>query len=185
MKIFEYLDLMREHLKEQDWDETESKYRELAVKMCGEKLAGRIAKVDLSEYQDALCESLSKAVEQAENLTAKAVYFEYDIDNDWQGVFLICPDYLPESEEDDDWACEWDDEVEGPSLTPFAKIYKKYGAYGDDEKGNGVTLFLIARTVCTFARCVDQLASTQVAICIGFHDQDPIWRILDIDNDEE
>ena len=184
MNIFDYLDQMYEDVKSEDWDAIEAKYKELAKKLSKGKTAQKIAKINLTKFRETLAKKLSEAVETAENISAAAVYFKYDIDNDWQSCFFICPDYHPESEEDDDWACEWEEEVEGPKLPNFSKIYHKYSGDGDDASGNGITLYLIARTVCTFGRCVEDIPPTPVAICIGFHDQDPIWRILDKKEEE-
>jgi len=180
MNIYDYLDRMNEDLQIGDWDRVEAKYRELAQGVSDKKLVSRIEKIDMTEYKKSLYEAMREAIELAESQSAQAIYFEYDVDNNWTGHFCICPEYFPETEEDDDWASEWEEEVPGPTLGEFAKIYHDYGGLGDDASKNGITLYLIARTVCTFCRCVDDLPPTRLAICIAFHDQDPIWRIKEI-----
>lgn len=179
MKIYDYLDQIYEDLKENEWDSVEAKYRELALKFSGEKVTKRIGQIDLSEFQKSLYESLMESLDIAVTISAQAIYFEYDIENGWKGHFLICPEYYPESEEDEDWASEWEEEVEAPELTEFAKIYHEYGGYNDDDSRVGTTLYLITRLVCTFGRCVDGLTRNHKAICIGFPEQYPLWRIVE------
>ena len=177
MNIYDYLDRMYEDLQESNWDRVEAKYRELAESLSDKKAVNRIEKIDLAEYKKLLYEGLREAVELAESESAHAIFFEYDMDNNWTGHFCICPEYFPETEEDDDWASEWEEEVAGPDLLDFARIHHDHGGLGDNESQNGITLYLIARTVCTFGHCVDDLPPTHLAICIAFHDQEPIWRI--------
>lgn len=183
MKIFDHLEEMYEFLRENDWDDLEAEYRERAEKWSGKKVADKIHSVKLKSYANKLEDALTRAVETAESLPAKAVYFEYDIDNDWKSYFYICPEYYPENEEEEEWAGEWEERIKGPSLPAFAKIYDKNGGHGDDDSGNGVTLYLISRTVAALGRALDDIPSTSLAVCIGYHDQEPIWRLQE--NEEE
>ena len=184
MNIFTYLEKMYEEVKEHDWEELELKYRRLALSWSRKDVVRQIDDVDMSDYEKDLMKSLSEAVETADKTSAGAIYFEYDMDNNWQGNFFVCPEYQSEEEEDDDWASEWDKEVEGPDLPAFTAIYAEFGGYEDKKSSMGVTLCLIARTVSVFGRCVDNLPEHPFAICIGFHDQDPIWRIREVDEEE-
>ena len=184
MIIFDYLDQLYEDIKESDWETVETKYRDLALKWSKKNVVKKISDTNLTSYKKTITEKLAEAVDLAESISAKAIYFEYDMDNNWRGYFLITPGYFNENEGDEDWACEWEEELDGPELPQFAKIYKKYGGYGKDDAGNGTTLYLIARTVCAFGQCVENIPPTSLAICIGFHDQDPIWRILDAEIEE-
>ncbi len=177
------LDEMKQDLEELDFDALEEKYRRLATEEAGARVARQIADTNLSVYQTELADALQQAVEAAEDSGAEAVYFEYDMDNDWAGCFFVCPDYQPESASDDEWACEYDDEVEGPQLTAFARIYAKHGGFGDDGARSAVTSYLVARTIAALGRCVAR-QRPGVAVCAGFHDQDPIWRLKEA-NDED
>jgi hypothetical protein len=179
MNIYDYLDQIYEDLNENEWDTVEAKYKELALKCAGDKITNRIAQIDLSEYQKTLYECLLESMDIAEATSAQAIFFEYDIENGWKGRFLICPEYYPESEEDDDWASEWEEEVETRDLGDFATIYCEHGGYNDDDSRVATTLYLITRLVCTFGRCVDGLTRNHMAICIGFPEQDPLWRIVE------
>lgn len=179
MNIYDYLDQIYEDLNENEWDGVEAKYKELGMKCAGEKVTNRIAQIDLGVYQKKLYECLLESMDIAEAISAQAIYFEYDIENDWKGRFLICTEYHAESEEDDDWASEWEGEVETPNLAEFAAIYREHGGYNDNDSRVATTLYLITRLVCTFGRCVDGLSRNHKAICIGFPEQDPLWRIVE------
>lgn len=111
----------------------------------------------------------------ADQNSAAALYFEYDMDNDWQSSFFICNDYTMLSEEDDDWASDWISSVKGPDLKEFAKIYAENG-FDYNEEAIGITLYLIIKTVILFGKVAESI-EINIPICIGFHDQDPIMRI--------
>ena len=182
MKIFDHLDKMYEDICESEWDDVETKYRELTLKLAGTKIVREIDAIDIDDYEKSIMQTLYEAVETAEKASAGAIYFEYDMDNNWQGCFYICPAYYREEEEDEDWATDYDEEIEGPDLPAYADIYNEYGGAGGNKAEIGTTLYLIARTVCAFWRCVEQLPYTPaLAICIGYHGQDYIWRIREME----
>jgi hypothetical protein len=177
METFDQLDELKQDLEILDWDAIEAKYRALAADEAGSKVAKQVAEVDLTAYQSELAECLSQALEAARDSDAEAVYFEYDMDNDWSGWFFVCESYNAEGDCDDEWATEYDEEVEGPSLPAFAKLFSKHGGMGGQGGGASVTAYLVARTVASLGRCVQQTSKNGVAVCMGFHDQDPVWRL--------
>jgi hypothetical protein len=111
-------------------------------------------------------------------LQAKAIYFEYDLDNDWQGCFFICQNYNLQSSGDDEWACDWVDELEGDDLETFGNLYVP--GFDSTEKAKGVNLYLIVRTVSAFGRCCEIHQNNNFAVCIAFHDHDPVMRIYEL-----
>ncbi|MBW2109798.1 MAG: hypothetical protein JRI36_14220 [Deltaproteobacteria bacterium] len=168
---------MTRWIQRQDWTGLESRFQELANELAGVTQADRIAKIDFSKYQKSLSENLHRAIKLASNQEAKALYFEYDLDNDWQSTFFICDEYVPESEGNDDWACEWVEDLAGPKFPVLSEIYLENG-FDRTEVAKGCTLYLIARTVATFGRCLDEYpAPATLAVCVAFHDQDPIFRL--------
>jgi hypothetical protein len=179
MKIFDYLDRMKEDLSENDWEELGIKYRELAEELCGKDIAKKIARVSVKKYEKSLLEGLAKATDLAEDISARAIYFKYDIDDNWHGIFYICPDYNPAEIENDDWIYDWEREIKGPDMSKFAKLYQECRKMDCEKTKNGATLYLIARTISAFGKCVDQSVPRKLAICIGFHDQEQIWRMQD------
>ena len=44
------------------------------------------------------------------------------LDNEWNSQFYVCDDYILLEEEDEDWACDWTDDIEGPCLGELADI---------------------------------------------------------------
>lgn len=173
MEIYDYLDQMQAELLKHSWPEIEAKYYDLCSKLVGKEQAKRIQNINLDLFQSKLKDAFSTSLHIANQNSAEAIYFEYNMDNDWNSTFFICDEYTKLSEGDDDWASEWISEVEGPDLKEFAQIYTENG-FDNNEKALGTTLYLIARTVVTFKKIIETI---HIQICIGFHDQDPIMRI--------
>ncbi len=193
MRIEDQLEEMRSYIANNDWDGLEKNARKRAEKLAGKELAAAVAKVDLSKYTEQLEDVMKDAFESAEQQEASAVYFEYDMDNQWSGTFFVCPDYSPEDDEDDDWAADYDEEFEGPENADLTELYES--GFDTDDRERGLNGYLIARTVATFGRCVEEMPDSEFAVCIGFHDQDLVTRIReaeghllggnDDDDDEE
>ncbi|PEL48039.1 hypothetical protein CN605_05665 [Bacillus toyonensis] len=175
MEIYKYLDQIQIELLNHSWQEIEVKYYSLCSKLAGEEQAKQIQNIDIDLFQNKLEDTFSAALHIADKNSAAAIYFEYDIDNDWQSIFFVCDEYTELSEENDDWASDWSNEIEGPDLKEFASIYAENG-FDATEKALGTTLYLIVRTVILFGKIVET-AKKHIPICIGFHDQDPIMRI--------
>ncbi|PET36301.1 hypothetical protein CN514_24665 [Bacillus sp. AFS001701] len=120
---------------------------------------------------------LDHSIKIAIELDSKAIYFKYDLDHNWESAFYICEEYIPLVEGDEDWACNWTDEFRGPSLKQFGEIYEKDG-FDRSNLAIGTTIFLVARTVISYIRALDELPNQiSIPIRIAFHDQDTIIRI--------
>jgi hypothetical protein len=102
-----------------------------------------------------------------------------NLDNNWDSHFFVCENYKPIKNEykpgDDDWACDWIEDFAFGRFKPYGDLYLP--EFGETEVSRGVKIFLIARTVAAFGRCSDKYASETLALCMGFHDQDPIVRV--------
>lgn len=179
MNIFKLLEKMSPFIGARDWHGLESAYWRIAAQAAGEPQAKRIAAVALESYEKGLSKGLKLALKKARAATAQAVYFEYDLDNDWEGTFFICPQYSPQKLGDDDWAGDWAEDFPGPDSPDLCAIYRKHG-FAKDAKAAASTGYLIARTVAAFGRCAETLETDGIALCIAFHDQDPIMRIREI-----
>ncbi|MDN3233149.1 hypothetical protein [Priestia megaterium] len=175
MNIFEYLDEIQAELFQKSFEEIEAKYYEVCSTIAGIDIEKRIRNINLDIYQTQLRSSLYEALHIVNEQSIEAIYFEYDMENDWESTFFVCDEYSSLSEEDDDWASDWIEEVEGPINKEFAYIYQENG-FDSTEKAKAVTLFLVVRTVIAFGT-VAQSMKVNVPLCIGFHDQDPIMRI--------
>ncbi|PGO26251.1 hypothetical protein CN984_18235 [Bacillus cereus] len=174
MDIFQYLEEMQEDVFSLSVPQIESKYYDVCRTLASSEDAERIKLIPLDLYKESMRIGLKEALEIAESEEAKAIYFEYDLDNEWDSQFYVCDDYIPLEEEDDDWACEWTCDIEGPRSVELADLYGE-NDFDSDEKAVGITLYLIAKTVCSFISACSGVQSN-IPICIGFHDQDPIIR---------
>ncbi|TPF19093.1 hypothetical protein [Priestia megaterium] len=175
MNIFDCLEELQAELFEKSYEEIEAKYYELCSTNVGGNETERIHNINLDTFQTQVKSSLQEAGCIVNEQSAKAIYFEYDMDNGWESTFFICDGYSSILEEDDDWASDWIDEIEGPSNKEFAQIYQENG-FDATEKAKIITLFLIVRTLVAFVKAVKNI-KIDVPLCIGFHDQDPIMRI--------
>lgn len=178
MDIHEHLADMRALVASRDWDGLESEYRARAVELTGDLQTDRIAGLDFASYQARLEPCVADALTVANRCGAIAVYFEYDLDNDWQSGFFLCGEYNPESAGDEDWACDWIEDFSGPEFPDASDIYCE-NHFDRTPMAKGSTLYLVARTVSTFGRCLDLCRPSNVTVCMGFHDQDPVLRLVE------
>jgi hypothetical protein len=176
--IYEHISQMKPFIASNDWEHLEHAYRTLAAQLAGAQQAARIAALDFASYQSRLSPFVVDAVMGAEVLKARAVYFEYDLDNLWQSGFFLCGEYKSESADDEDWACDWIEDFGGPDFPEASKIYLENG-FDRTTAAKGSTLYLVARTVAAFGRCVVHSAPPGLTVCIAFHDQVPIMRIAE------
>ncbi|PEB59518.1 hypothetical protein COM79_02265 [Bacillus cereus] len=174
MDIFQDLEEMQEDVFSLAVEQIEAKYYDICCMLASTECAERIKAIDLESYKESIRVGLDAAVEMATNEEAKAIYFEYDLDNEWDSQFYICEEYFPMEEEYDDWASEWTYNIEGPGSVELADMYNENG-FDTSEKAIGITLYLIAKTLCSFISIRSEVQSN-IPICIGFHDQDPIMR---------
>ncbi|MGG0152809.1 hypothetical protein [Bacillus mycoides] len=174
MDIFQYLEEMQEDVFSLAVEQIEGKYYDICSTLVSSAHAERIKLIPLDSYKESMRIGLKEALEIAESEEAKAIYFEYDLDNEWDSHFYICEEYFSLEEEDDDWASEWTYDIEGPKSIELADMYTENG-FDTNEKAIGITLYLIARTVRGFMSVCSEVQSN-IPICIGFHDQDPIIR---------
>lgn len=172
--MFQYLEEMQEDIFSLSVSRIESKYYDICSRLASSEDAKRIKLIQLDSYKESMRRGLKEALEIAASEEAKAIYLEYDLDNEWDSQFYICEEYVPLEEEDDDWASEWTYDIGGPRSVELADVYAENG-FDTNEKAIGITLYLIARTVCSFMSVCSEVQSN-IPICIGFHDQDPIMR---------
>jgi len=166
---------MANYVQGRDWVGLESAYREIADSLAGENKSLEVLQVNVDPFQNQLASRLQQAVEKGKETNAKAIYFEYDLDNGWDNQLFVCPTYRFSFDSDDDWACEWSDVIVGERFSSFGDLYQS--DFYETAASRGINSFLIARTVAVFARCCDNYVDAPFALCIGFHDQDPIMRI--------
>ncbi|WP_195696752.1 hypothetical protein [Priestia megaterium] len=175
MNIFDCLDELQAELFEKSYEELEAKYYELCSTNVEGNEAKRIRNINVDIFEAQLKSSFQEVLHITNEHSAKAIYFEYDMENNWESIFFVCEEYSSLSEGDDGWASDWIDEIEGPSHKEFAQVYKENG-FDTTDKARAITLFLIVRTLIAFGTVAKSM-KLDVPLCIGFHDQDPVMRI--------
>ena len=178
MTIYEHIEQMKPFIKRTDWAGLEEEFCALAENLGGTGTARPIKSLDFDRYQQALSSGLDQAKRMASRLEARAIYLEYDLDNDWESTFFLCKEYRSEAADDDDWACDYVQTIPGPAFPEASAIYDENG-FDRTPLATGSTLYLIARTVASFGRVACLAPSGSLPICIAYHDQDPIFRISD------
>ncbi len=160
--------------------ELESEFQTVCRLFAGDTVTDRLQELDITDFEADLRKGSVEALARARNAGAHAIYFEYDMDNGWSSNYFICKDYHPLKDHEhygnDDWACEWVDEFNGPECPSFGDAYSDFG-YSDEPAKMGPTLLLIARTTAAFARATSEIDTGDIALTIAFHDQDPIMRV--------
>jgi len=176
MTIYERLAEMNPYIERSDWDGLERGYLSIAASLVGAPVLKRAEAVDFSQYEAGLRKPLGQALTRAGEPGVKAIYFEYDLDNNWKSAFYLCLSYFSEDQQDNDWAADWEQRIPGPDLPAASTVYREHG-FAKTDTAKGITLYLVARTVASFGRVVSQARRIGKPICIGFHDQDPIMRM--------
>src|SRR5439155_14380269 len=129
------------------WDRVETQGRDACARLAGAPATKQIGAVSLRRFEGQLRSGLKRAMERACELGAIAIYFEYDLDNDWEGHFFLCAEYVRQAElesadEGEDWASDWIEEVPGPLQRKLAAIYASQGGFAEAPEQVGRTAFL-------------------------------------------
>lgn len=174
--IYEYIADLRPLIAAQNWSQLERVTRDHCARLAGREQTERIDRLDFPAYARSLDDAYKKAAKRFSRCDARALYFEYNLDNFWQSGFFICQGYTPASEQDDDWACDWIDESDGPDFPEAGDLYEE-NHFDRTDMAKGSTLYLVGRTVAAFGRSFETHPITADAVCIAFHDQDPVMRV--------
>lgn len=146
-----------------------------------DRLLKTINNINLSNYEKSIEEAIPEAIEVAKEFNAKAIYFDYDIDNDWDSYLFICSDYNSIEEDNEDWSTKWVASINTVSLFDYADIFLKEANqdFFKKDKDTAILLILIARTNILFAKAALKCKDCGFKICIGYHDQDIATRIVE------
>ena len=178
MDFKEYVEKIGTFVSSGAWDRLEDEFHKVCVDLAGDDYAKRIEAVDVNEYENEIQASIEHAVDQGEDLDIAAIYFEYNLDNGWEGVFFLCSDYNSEEDNDDDWARDWEKKMEGPVIPEFADIYQENNGTQTKE-GIGATAYMIARTVAAIGRAIEEIDTGGLAVAVGYKDQDFLMHVVD------
>lgn len=183
LALGDFLEKLQSCADEKKWDELESYFYEYCLHFSSEEIANGIKNAHLEEYKQAIEILNDRAFSLAKQYDAKAVYFEYNLDNHWDSAYCICENYLPKEEEDDEWAADFmllDDDLTFYPIVDFgefefANFYT--GGFMSTPLDKAINFFLIARTVTLFGKMNDAKDWGNMALCIGFHGQQIATRI--------
>ena len=146
-----------------------------------DRLLKTINNINLSNYEKSIEEAIPEAIEVAKEFNAKAIYFDYDIDNDWDSYLFICSDYNSVEDGIEDWSTKWVASIITVSLFDYADIFLKEANqdFFEGKHDTAILLMLIARTNILFAKAALKYKDCGFKICIGYHDQDIATRIVE------
>ena len=156
--------------------ELEEKSGQVCRDVCGHERFQAVAEADLSGYQTELRPLLRLAIEEAQTGASSAVFFEYDLDNQWASALYVCENSV-ELDHEGDWATDWTTRLLGPTLPTFAEVYLSYLGFDQSPEAQAMSIFLISRTVAAVGSALSKEVKPQVPVCMGFHDQTPITRL--------
>jgi hypothetical protein len=180
VRLQDWIDEMCVYAEVADWGGLERKYLGLCAQLAGDEMAAWIRYLDFSEYRDRLDKSYRRMLRHLRIARPRAIYFEFDMPNDWAGTFFLCRDYLPPEANDDDWACDWVAKIDGPEFPKLTEVFQiDGGRIDEDPPARGKCAYLIARTLATLGRCIRRHPVEGICICAGFHGQDPVTRLQD------
>ncbi len=183
----DFLDIVQEFSKQKDWNGMESYFNQYCAALVSAEVANTIQNVNLSEYENNLMNKAKVALSLALDHNAKAIYYEYNIPG-WYSRFYICPEYNPIEMQDDDWAANFisfrDDSLHfypcgSQNTFEFEDLFYEYEG---TEEQSVVEYYLIARTTALFGRVTKKIDWGNIALCIGFHDQQIVTRIYEPQN---
>ena len=98
LQVAEFLEGIEPDVRAARWDRVEAQGRDACERLAGKAAAKEIGTVSLSRYEGQLRSAPKRAVKMAGKFEVPAVYFEYDLDNGWQGHFFLCREYVPQAE---------------------------------------------------------------------------------------
>jgi hypothetical protein len=176
MDIFAELDAMQQRIHDGNWSAFSDHYSSLCANYNAD-IASIIRRTDLSPYLDDVSSAFASSFAIATEHKCPAIYFEYDLDNNWDSNFFICPQYNPPDADDDDWACDSDHRIVAGSQDDFAAIYIQTDNFCNNDESTAITLYLISRTTELLNTVIRGRESPGINICLGFHDQNPIHRL--------
>jgi hypothetical protein len=180
----DFLDTNQTFSTQKDWDGLESYFNQYCAALVSAEVAANIQNVNLAEYENILIQKAKEALSLALAHNVKAVYYEYNIP-DWSGGFYICPDYNSSEVQDDDWAADFILTNDGsldfdPTIIQNTFQFSDFWYECDGiEERIVIEYYLVARTTAMFGRATETIDWGNIALCIGFHDQQIVTRIYE------
>ena len=186
-QLYENLKVAQDFVWKRKLEDAERHFYAYCVKLAGATTAAAIMNVDFSEFRSKIREGVDKIIKEytpqkaVDTRPVKAIYYEYDPDNEYDGSFFACLDYAPVDNGDDEWACDWEDNFDGPAIPEYEDM--KIDGLGihycflKNDVSLGKYSYAVVRIYLEFAKACFE-THCPIPICIGFHDQSDISRVF-------
>ena len=177
--LYKTIENVQVHIKNNTLDSYCDKlFGECCIDSKHSEIANRIKNADWETFRRNCVALLLKTWSALDESTTKAVYYEYDLDNEWCGDFFFCKKYNPIEARDDDWACEYADCCSAPAIPVIPELCLDFEASREE-------LLLVCYGVAMIGKQMLLIASELLKenpkfprLCFAFHDQDPITRVF-------
>lgn len=186
-QLYENLKVAQDFVWKREIENADRHFYDYCANFAGATVADTIKAVDFSTFHSGIRESIDKIVSeyipQRLNMErpVKAIYYEYDPNNWWGGHFFACLDYVPVNFGDDEWACDWEEYFEGPTVPEYNDMIIDdlhiISWFLESDQSLGKFSYAVVRIYLEFARACFRTVCP-VPICIGFHDQSDISRVF-------
>jgi hypothetical protein len=170
-KDFEELKNIHELVEKEEWGIIEECFKNLCTRIAGEEFVVLINQLDFSNYKAELEAKLLEAIQIANDKGAKAIYYSYDQNRNWNAAFLICNDYVKlkdvKKPSDEDWASRWCREVKIDYFEEAYDIYVMSKGFFS-KKYIGVTLYIASKIMREIKEAIKKLKIGNLSFCMHF-----------------
>jgi len=161
---------MSEFVRQRDYDGLESRYRDLCRELSDAKITQQIEQLSFEVWERQVCGVLRELIDTANDRSSDTIFLRIRPDLDWGGALGIHDAYEPsnytsEPVNPDEPFEEFSyspPEVDRPT-PPFeeaSKIFQEHPLNASTSP-SGPALYLIARTVASFGKCLNQFDISQ------------------------
>jgi uncharacterized protein (TIGR02996 family) len=146
---------MDHYVRAQDYDELEAEYRRECLLNGGVVVAEAIGALPFTQYQHQLGAALDTAIAHLDRAGAQALFLRIRPDVGWRGEFHLQAEPPPDTAEPYEEYSYTSPRVQvpAPGFPAAAAIYAEHPLSGAIQP-SGPALYLIARTVAAFGRCL-------------------------------
>ena len=167
MRIYDFLPQAERGAQLADWTSIENLGRDFSQELIPPDRVERILSIEVHDYKKKLASLIKEAEAKSTEFEGTiALYWEFDLDNNWDSSIAFCSSYTPD---DPDWAGDQLGWLRGPGLPEFARLYAEHG-FSNTPTAEGTTILLVARTLAAFGRAYDSAGRSQYPIGAAFHD---------------
>jgi hypothetical protein len=151
---------MNRFVRAQDYAALEAEYRQLCLKLAGEQVTKQIDELPFDRYEQKLHKSLKQAIARLASEQGRSLFFRLTPHIKWEGKFHVRAEAPNITEPREEFSYERPlAAISGPSLSAAAAVYARQPLFSGTQP-SGAALYLIARTVAAFGRCLSEFSIT-------------------------